>query len=245
MRFTKMHGIGNDYVYVDGFDETVDDPASVAVAVSDRNFGIGSDGLILILPSDRADVRMRMFNADGSEGQMCGNGIRCVAKYAYDHGRCRANPMAIETLAGVKTVDLILGPDAGQGVPSNRFKAVDDKARQFTGTYSVTKGKVPADPNDSEFENYLINVIEDEVDGASNVSVDVTRVKITAKIKHGVFIKLNIKVKFNAQGEIDGVPAGGKGSLSQMGTGTPVGTIFAGSAPAPDAWSIYPIWPTS
>ena len=111
MRFTKMHGIGNDYVYVDGFDETVDDPAAVAVAVSDRNFGIGSDGLILILPSDRADVRMRMFNADGSEGRMCGNGIRCVAKYAYDHGRCRANPMAIETPAGVKTIDLILGPD--------------------------------------------------------------------------------------------------------------------------------------
>lgn len=107
MRFTKMHGLGNDYVYVDGFDETVDDPAAVAEQVSDRHFGIGADGLILILPSDTADVRMRMFNADGSEGQMCGNGIRCVAKYAFDHGRTTANPMRVETAAGIKTIDLV------------------------------------------------------------------------------------------------------------------------------------------
>ena len=111
MRFTKMHGIGNDYVYVDGFDQELADPAAVAQAVSDRHFGIGSDGLILILPSQIADVRMRMFNADGSEGEMCGNGVRCVAKYAYDHGRTRNNPMAVETLAGVKTIDLTLGAD--------------------------------------------------------------------------------------------------------------------------------------
>ena len=106
MRFTKMHGIGNDYVYVDGFDQTIADPAVVAQMVSDRHYGIGSDGLILILPSDSADVRMRMFNADGSEGQMCGNGIRCVAKYAHDHGRSDANPMRVETAAGIKTIDL-------------------------------------------------------------------------------------------------------------------------------------------
>lgn len=92
MRFTKMHGIGNDYVYVDCFAETVTNPAELAVAVSDRHFGIGSDGLILIMPSDQADVRMRMFNADGSEAQMCGNGVRCVAKYAYDHGLVQARP---------------------------------------------------------------------------------------------------------------------------------------------------------
>ena len=89
MKFTKMHGIGNDYVYVNGFAETVADPGEVARKVSDRHFGIGSDGLILILPSDKADVRMRMFNADGSESEMCGNGIRCVAKYVYDHGIAR------------------------------------------------------------------------------------------------------------------------------------------------------------
>ncbi len=86
MKFTKMHGLGNDYVYVDCFEEQVADAPSVARAVSDRHRGIGSDGLILICPSDRAPVRMEMYNADGSRAQMCGNGIRCVAKYAYDHG---------------------------------------------------------------------------------------------------------------------------------------------------------------
>ncbi|MHC4985613.1 MAG: diaminopimelate epimerase, partial [Planctomycetota bacterium] len=106
-----MHGIGNDYVYVDCFDQDVADPAELARAVSDRNFAVGSDGLILILPSDTADVRMRMFNADGSEGEMCGNGIRCVAKYAFDHGRSAANPMRIETAAGVKTIELTLADD--------------------------------------------------------------------------------------------------------------------------------------
>jgi diaminopimelate epimerase len=88
MKFTKMHGIGNDYVYVDGFDAPPPaDPAAVARKVADRHFGVGGDGLILVLPSDKADVRMRMFNADGSEAEMCGNGVRCVAKYAFDHGR--------------------------------------------------------------------------------------------------------------------------------------------------------------
>jgi diaminopimelate epimerase len=105
MKFTKMHGIGNDYVYVDCFKEKVADPVKTSVAVSDRHFGIGADGLILILPSDRADVRMRMFNADGSEGEMCGNGIRCVAKYAYDHGLTKNNPMKIETGRGVLTLN--------------------------------------------------------------------------------------------------------------------------------------------
>jgi diaminopimelate epimerase len=106
MRFTKMHGIGNDYVYVNGFEEAVADPGRVAVAVADRHFGVGSDGLIMILPSDKADVRMRMFNADGSEGEMCGNGVRCVAKYAYDHGLTRNNPMTVETGRGVLTLAL-------------------------------------------------------------------------------------------------------------------------------------------
>ena len=108
MRFTKMHGIGNDYVYVNGFDERVDDPAALARAVSDRHFGIGGDGLILILPSDKADCRMRMFNADGSEAQMCGNGIRCVAKYVHDHGIARQTALTVETLAGVLELDLFV-----------------------------------------------------------------------------------------------------------------------------------------
>ncbi len=111
MRFTKMHGAGNDYVYVDGWEHTVTDPAALAVAVADRHFGIGGDGLVLILPDEAADVRMRMFNSDGSEAQMCGNAIRCVAKYVHDHGRCTRNPLRVATLAGVKTITLDIGPD--------------------------------------------------------------------------------------------------------------------------------------
>ncbi|MGE5575682.1 MAG: diaminopimelate epimerase [Syntrophothermus sp.] len=107
MHFVKMHGIGNDYVYIDGFREKVDQPEELARKVSDRHFGIGSDGLILILPSETADLRMRMFNADGSESEMCGNGIRCVAKYGYDHGLARKEQIAVETLAGIKTLDLV------------------------------------------------------------------------------------------------------------------------------------------
>src|SRR5690606_20562272 len=102
-------GIGNDYVYVNGFEESVNDPAAVAQRVSDRHFGVGGDGLILILPSDTADVRMRMFNADGSESEMCGNGVRCVAKYAYDHGLTKNNPMKVETGRGVLTLSLQVG----------------------------------------------------------------------------------------------------------------------------------------
>lgn len=106
MKFTKMHGCGNDYVYINCFNETVEDPSALAIKVSDRHFGIGSDGLILICPSTVADFRMRMFNADGSEGEMCGNGIRCVAKYVYDHGMTDAKKISIETGAGIKYLDL-------------------------------------------------------------------------------------------------------------------------------------------
>ncbi|MDQ0152647.1 diaminopimelate epimerase [Moryella indoligenes] len=106
MKFTKMQGIGNDYVYVDCFEEKVEYPSELAVRVSDRHFGIGSDGLILICPSERADLRMRMFNADGSEGKMCGNGARCVGKYAYDHGICRKREMLLETAAGLRSLEI-------------------------------------------------------------------------------------------------------------------------------------------
>jgi diaminopimelate epimerase len=104
--FTKMHGIGNDYIYVDAFRNRVADPVAVARRVSPRRTGIGADGLILIAPSTTADCRMEMYNADGSRGEMCGNGIRCVAKYAYEHELARANPMRIETDAGIKTLSL-------------------------------------------------------------------------------------------------------------------------------------------
>jgi diaminopimelate epimerase len=107
MRFTKMQGAGNDYVYIDCIrDPMPRDPADLSRAISDRHFGVGSDGLILICPSDKADARMRMFNADGSEAEMCGNGIRCVAKYLYDHGLVRKPSLTIETGRGVLTLDL-------------------------------------------------------------------------------------------------------------------------------------------
>ncbi len=107
MQFTKMHGAGNDYVYVDCFAQNVPaDPAALARRMADRHYGVGGDGLILICPSQVADARMRMFNADGSESEMCGNGVRCVAKYVYDHGIARRNPLRIETGRGVLAIDL-------------------------------------------------------------------------------------------------------------------------------------------
>ena len=106
MKFTKMQGIGNDYVYVNCFEETVEHPEEVARRVSDRHFGIGSDGLILICPSAVADCRMRMFNEDGSEGAMCGNDIRCVGKYAYDHGIVDRTRITVETLGGIRHLDM-------------------------------------------------------------------------------------------------------------------------------------------
>ena len=107
MRFTKMHGLGNDYVYVSGFDQPApSNPEQVAIAVSDRHFGIGGDGMIMILPSDKADARMRMFNADGSEGEMCGNGVRCVAKYIHDHGIAQKETVTVETGRGVLTLQI-------------------------------------------------------------------------------------------------------------------------------------------
>ncbi len=114
MRFTKMHGIGNDYVYVNCFEEDVSDPPAVAKRVSDRHFGIGSDGLILICPSKKADVRMRMFNADGSEAEMCGNGIRCLAKYTYEHKL--ASPGPEFRIPGGKTCPISLKVETGNGI---------------------------------------------------------------------------------------------------------------------------------
>ena len=108
MKFTKMHGLGNDYVYVNCFEEKVTEPEKVSRFVSDRHFGIGADGLILIQPSDKADFEMAMYNADGSRGEMCGNGIRCVGKYVYDYGLTDKTQIRIDTLAGVKYLDLML-----------------------------------------------------------------------------------------------------------------------------------------
>lgn len=106
MKFTKMHGCGNDYVYVNCFEEIIENPSETAKLVSDRHFGIGSDGLILICPSDKADFRMAMYNLDGSEGKMCGNGVRCIAKYVYDHHLTDKTQISLETLGGIKYLDL-------------------------------------------------------------------------------------------------------------------------------------------
>ena len=106
MKFTKMQGLGNDYVYVTCFEEKIEKPPAVARYVSDRHFGIGSDGLIMINPSEVADFEMEMYNADGSRGEMCGNGIRCVAKYVYDYGLTDKTQISVETLGGIKYLDL-------------------------------------------------------------------------------------------------------------------------------------------
>lgn len=108
MKFTKMQGLGNDYVYVNCFEEKIENPSELAVKVSDRHFGIGSDGLILIRPSEVADFRMTMFNADGSESEMCGNGIRCVGKYVYDYGLTDKTEVSVETLAGIKYLKFLI-----------------------------------------------------------------------------------------------------------------------------------------
>jgi diaminopimelate epimerase len=127
-----MHGAGNDYVYVNCFEETVADPVALARQVSNRNFGIGSDGLILIMPSEVADVRMRMFNSDGSESEMCGNGIRCVAKYAFDHGLVDQKVITVETGAGI--LNLMLFTNEADQV---------ERVRVNMGRPRLTRGEIP------------------------------------------------------------------------------------------------------
>ena len=148
MQFTKMHGAGNDYVYVDCFNnETPADPETLSIAVADRNKGIGGDGLILICPSDSADARMRMFNADGSEAEMCGNGIRCVAKYVYDHGICKKERLNIETGAGILALDV---------------EAENGKVQQVRvdmGEPILLAAEIPTKlPGNSQFDNHVVNV---------------------------------------------------------------------------------------
>lgn len=146
MEFTKMQGTGNDYVYVNCFKEQIKEPEKVSKFISDRHFGVGSDGLILICPSDAADCRMEMYNADGSQGIMCGNGVRCVGKYAYDHGLIDKDrrSLTVETLGGIKTLDLTVADgkavsitvDMGKGELTSLLPediTVDGKALQFVG----------------------------------------------------------------------------------------------------------------
>lgn len=111
MKFTKMHGCGNDYIYINGFKETINNPSELSKRMSNRNFGVGSDGLVLILPSETADFRMRMFNSDGSEAEMCGNAIRCVGKFVFDKKLTDKSLITVETLAGKKVLDMTIEND--------------------------------------------------------------------------------------------------------------------------------------
>ncbi len=151
MKFTKMQGIGNDYIYVNCFEEKVDDPERVSQIVSDRHFGIGGDGLVLIMPSDKADFRMRMFNADGSEGNMCGNATRCIGKFVYDNGLTNKTEITLETKSGIKY--LTLYPENGKvkTVLVNMGKAV------------LTPVDIPMKVEGESFINKPIEVLGSEV----------------------------------------------------------------------------------
>ena len=146
MKFTKMHGCGNDYVYVNLFEENLENPAEVSIKVSDRHFGIGSDGLITIGPSDKADFRMHIYNADGSEAEMCGNGIRCVAKYVYDHKLTDKTEITVETGAGVLT--LILFPENGKV----------QQVRVDMGEPILTPAEIPVESSNDRVINEPIEV---------------------------------------------------------------------------------------
>ena len=124
INFTKMHGIGNDYVYVDGFKETIPNPNAFSKFISDRHFGIGADGLVMILPSEKADFRMRMFNADGSEGKMCGNATRCIGKFVYEAGYTTETNITLETLSGIKYLKLNVEDGIVISVEVNMGKAI-------------------------------------------------------------------------------------------------------------------------
>lgn len=154
MRFTKMEGCGNDYIYINGFEEEVKYPDMLAVAMSERHFGVGADGLVLILPSEVADFRMRMFNMDGSEGEMCGNAVRCIGKYVYERGMTTKNVITLETLGGIKTLqlhiqnDIVIAVTADMGEPileaaqipviSDKMPVIREKLQILDKTFDVT-----------------------------------------------------------------------------------------------------------
>lgn len=144
MKFSKMNGIGNDYIYVNLMEEKVENPSIMAKKLSNRHFSIGADGLVLIDKSDVADFSMRMFNADGSEGEMCGNAIRCVGKYVYERGLCRKTNLTISTLAGIKSLQLYIKDEKVKTVKVNMGKA-------FTA-----KEKIPI-IYENDCENYILN----------------------------------------------------------------------------------------
>ncbi len=158
LSFTKMHGIGNDYIYIDCFKEnfTVEDAKKYASVLSDRHFSIGGDGIILIMPSDKADVKMRMFNADGSESEMCGNGIRCVAKYSYDKGIKKNNPLKIETLRGILEAKLFIEGDKVDSVEINMDSPILEGLKIPT---TINKNPIIDEPIEIEGKEYLFTAV--------------------------------------------------------------------------------------
>ena len=210
MRFTKMHGLGNDYVYVNCFEERVEDPEGAARYLSDRHTGVGSDGLILICPSQTADFEMRMYNADGSRGEMCGNGIRCVGKYVYDYGLTDKTSISVETLGGIKYLDLT--------VENGRVSLV----RVNMGKPELRAGRIPiiCEPAAEECVVDEESVLgEENVSGSGNTSGDE-----------------NVSAGESASGDgnvsADG-SAPGDGNVSAGGSASGDGNVSAGgSAPA-------------
>ena len=152
IKFTKMQGLGNDYVYIDATKENIENPSVLAKYISDRHFGVGSDGLILICPSDKADFRMRMFNSDGSEAEMCGNGIRCVGKFVYDKKLTDKTLVTVETKAGIKTLKL--------NVKDEKV----DTVRVDMGTPILESEKIPVITDENIAQNLRLNALDKSFD---------------------------------------------------------------------------------
>ncbi len=158
MRFTKMHGLGNDYVYVNCFKEQVDNAPALSRYVSDRHFGVGSDGLILICPSGKADFRMDMYNADGSQAEMCGNGIRCVAKYVYDYGLTDQTEISVETLAGIKYLKLTVEDGKVSKVRVNMGEPILDPALIPVNVPDQPPVRVPIEAGGKKWEMTCVSM---------------------------------------------------------------------------------------
>lgn len=197
MRFTKMQGAGNDYVYVNCFEEKLPvDVAPLAIKISDRHFGVGGDGLILICPSDKADARMRMFNADGSESEMCGNGLRCVAKYVYDHGICKRERLNLETGRGVLTVDLEVANGKAQQVRVNMGEPILNAEKiptKFSGEKVVSQKLQVAD---REFEVTCVSMGNPHCVIFVPKATDELVLHYGPKIEHHVNFPARVNVEF-------------------------------------------------
>jgi diaminopimelate epimerase len=193
--FTKMHGISNDYVYVNAFSTAVPDPPAVAQKVSDRRTGIGGDGLILICPSDSAHARMEMYNADGSRGEMCGNGIRCVGKFVYEHGLAKANPLRIETDAGLKVLFLELSGNKVTRVTVDMGEPILDGPRIPVAAV----GQVIAQPLEVDGKSYHVTCVSmgnphcvTFVDAVEPLELE----KIGPKFEHHPFFPKRVNTEF-------------------------------------------------